>query len=870
MKKAISNQLRRLSVILALLGMTLGILFPLNSVQRVSASEKTFATVEVQKPDAAMVEKKLGGVPVYFEENRGQQDKRVKYFTRGGGTEMFLTATEAVYVLRSQKSDVQSPKSEIENPLERIENLKSETENQKSTAVYMRLAGANEEANFAAAQPLEHKTNYFKGAESDWLTGISNFQRITAENIYEGVDIVWQGKEQGNVQYDFVVKPNADPKAIAWEIEGAENVSIDADGSLVIETELGVMKQSKPFTYQETEGVKSEVGSNWTVVNGQEQLANDKGQRTFRVQYDVSNYDSSKPLTIDPTVNLSNLAFSTFLGGAGDDRGNAIAVDTMGNTYVTGSTTSTIFPTTPGSFDTTRNGDSDIFVTKLSASGSALVYSTYLGGTFDEFGYGIAVDSAGNAYVTGYTISADYPTVGAFQPSFGGSSDVIVTKLNASGAALVYSTYLGGTIDEIGNGIAVDAASNAYITGYTTSANYPTVGAFQPSSGGFLDVIATKLNASGSALVYSTYLGGGGSDIGYGMAVDSVGNAYISGFTNSANYPTASAFQTAIAGGDDAVVTKLNASGSTLVYSTYLGGINSDSAAGVAVDTAGNAYVSGYTFSPNYPTTFDAFQSTYAGSGDGIVTKLNASGSTLVYSTYLGGSSFEIGNGIAVDTTGNAYVTGYTQSTNYPISSAFQSANAGNADAIVTKLNASGTSLINSTYLGGSNLDVGNGIAVDASGNAYITGFSKDGATDYPATNEAFQSNNNGGDDAFVTKLGDFSITGKVIDPTGSPLSNVMIAMSGQISSNMITGVDGRFAFTDTTQSNAHTITATRSGYSINPALFNIASLTNNREQFCNFAIRLHGTKRNTYLCRKRNIKNGYRYNYKRWRNRTK
>ncbi len=752
MKNTISKQLRRLSVIIALFGMTFGILFPLNSVQRIAAAknlekfEQTSASRAIQKPDPNQIEKTLGGVPVYFEENRGQQDKRVKYMTRGGGTQMFLTATEAVYVLKSQNS---------------IDS--------KATALYMRLANANEEANFVATQPLEHRTNYFKGNESDWHTDIPNYQRITAENIYEGIDIIWQGKEQGSVQYDFVVAPNANPNVIAWEIEGASNVSIDKDGSLVIESEAGTMKQSKPFTFQETDGVKSEVGSQWKVV-GDQQMTNAKGQRTFHVEYDLSDYDSSKPLTIDPTVDLGNLAYSTFLGGQNGgssiDQGQAIAVDNSGNVYVTGYTQSSNFPTTAGTFDTTRNGGRDIFVTKLDVAGSSLIYSTLIGGGSDDGASGIAVDSSGNAYVTGRTQSsttAVFPTtVGAFDTSQNGLLDVFVTKLNSAGSSLIYSTLIGGVSDDEASGIAVDSSGNAFVAGYADfsfSINYPTTsGAFDTTHNQNRDVFVTKLDATGSSLLYSTLIGGSRNDLCYGIAMDSSGNAYVTGSTDSFNYPiTAGVFQPFLQGSDDVFVTKLNATGTSLVYSTYIGSNGIDGALAIAVDSSGSAFVTGFANFFNYPTTMGAFDTTLNGLGDVFVTKLNATGSLLIYSTFIGGSSFDAGYGIAVDSSGNAFVTGVTIfSIDYPTTAgAFDATHNGSQDVFVTKLDAAGSSLLYSTFIGGSSRDEGYGIAVDSSGNAFVTGAAYSGITAYPTTAGAFDTTYNGGSaDVFVTKLG--------------------------------------------------------------------------------------------------------------------
>jgi len=283
----------------------------------------------------------------------------------------------------------------------------------------------------------------------------------------------------------------------------------------------------------------------------------------------------------------------------------------------------------------------------------ALFYSTYLGGSIRDGGQGIAVDSAGNAYVTGLTNSPDFPTaVGAFQSTRAGGFDALVTKLNAVGSALVYSTYLGGSGDDYGLGIAVDAAGNASLTGYTNSPNFPTTpAAFQPAPGGSVDAFVTKLNSSGSALIYSTYLGGSGYDVGQGIALDSLGNAYVTGVTSSADFPTSvGAFQPTLAGSFNVFVTKLNLAGSApLLYSTYLGGNNDDRGFGVAVDSVGNAYVTGYTTSTDFPTTSGAFQTIYAGGSDGFVTKLNPGGSMpLLYSTYLGGSGLDIAQAIAV------------------------------------------------------------------------------------------------------------------------------------------------------------------------------------------------------------------------------
>ena len=338
----------------------------------------------------------------------------------------------------------------------------------------------------------------------------------------------------------------------------------------------------------------------------------------------------------------------------------------------------------------------DAFVTKLSAAGSTLVYSTYLGGSNIDQGFGITADGTGNAYVTGRTRSTNFPTANALQPTFGGGAfpyDAFVTKLNAAGSTLLYSTYLGGSGDDSGFGIAVDSAGNAYVTGDTSSTNFPTANALQPTLGGTADAFVTKLNAAGSTLLYSTYLGGSSGDQGLGIAVDSAGNAYVTGGTNSTNFPTVNALQPTTGDTADAFVTKLNAAGSTLLYSTYLGGSSGDQGYDIAVDSAGNAYVTGFTSSTNFPIA-NALQPTFGGgtiiySSDAFVTKLNAAGSTLLYSTYLGGRGDDWGRGIAADGTGNAYVTGDTYSTDFPTVNALQPAFGGGFtlnDAFVAKI----------------------------------------------------------------------------------------------------------------------------------------------------------------------------------------
>jgi len=598
----------------------------------------------------------------------------------------------------------------------------------------MKLRNANPAAKITGMDELAGTSNYFIGNDpAKWRTNVPTYAKVKYEGIYSGIDLVYYGNQR-QLEYDFIVAPGADPRRIAFDVRGAKRIRRDAHGDLVLKVGEGEIRWHKPVVYQGKDGARQEIAARYALID------------TNRVGFIVAKYDANKPLYIDPLI------YSTFLGGSQVDAGYGIAVDSGGNAYITGETHSTNFPTM-NPLQPAYGGSGDAFVTKINPAGSALVYSTYLGGSGQEIGYGIAVDSVGNAYVTGYTTSSDFPAMNPLQPANGGSGDAFVAKINPAGSALVYSTYLGGSQVEQGHGIAVDSAGNAYVTGYTSSTDFPTMNPLQPSYGGdYYDAFVAKINPVGSAFVYSTYLGGSQQDNGSGIAVDSAGNAYVTGGTNSTNFPTTpGAFQTICCG---AFVTKLNPSGSALVYSTYL---DNGGGSSIAVDSAGNAYVSGATDSTNFPITPGAFQTTYGGgSYDAFVSKLNPSGSALIYSTYIGGSGYDLGYGIAVDSVGNAYVTGHTYATNFPTTpGALKTVCTSDGcvdygDAFVTRLNPTGSALFYSTYLGGGNFDSGYGIAVDSAGNAYVTGGTD--SNDFPTKNPLLASKNLL-EDAFVSKF---------------------------------------------------------------------------------------------------------------------
>jgi len=677
-----------------------------------------------------------GMLPLSFEANQGQAERRVKFLSRGSGYTLLLTGDEAVLALRSRQSPVVS--GLLQKTITTDHGL------QTTDGLRLKLVGANRSPLVTGFDELPGKSNYFIGSDpAKWQTDVRTYAKVGYKSVYPGVDLVYYGNQR-QLEYDFVIAPGADPEAIALEIETGKSKSetrkskmrVDAGGDLVIEAEGGEVRFQKPVVYQPRGSLNLEFTiHNSELLNGRYVLAADN-----RVRFEVATYDPTEPLIIDPVM-----VYSTYIGGVGFDGGNGIAVDSSGNAFVTGRTASFDFPLAK-SFQAANHGspgEGTAFVTKLNAAGNALVYSTYLGGTFFEQGLGIAVDHHGRAYVTGSTGSPDFPTTpDAFQRTSGGRNDAFVTKLNARGNALIYSTYLGGSDDDSGTGIAVDGRGDAYVTGYTCSIDFPTARPLQGAngSGGCYDAFAARLNHNGSALIYSTYLGGSGWDFGNGIAIDRHGNAYVTGWTRSTDFPTANPIQgtsgDAAVGEGDAFVSKLDARGNALVYSTYLGGSLEDVGSSIAVDSSGSAYVTGFTNSANFPTA-NPLQGTLNGFENAFLAKVNAAGSAFVYSTYVGFA--QRGRGIAVDFSGNAYVTG--------------TGDASCGHVGVAELNAPGNGFLYSISFGGNDVDQVTGIAVDSSGNAYVTGFTFSG--DFPTVNPI--QTGHGGEpdsDAFVTKIG--------------------------------------------------------------------------------------------------------------------
>jgi hypothetical protein len=695
-----------------------------------------------------------GQLSLSFEANRGQVGKGVDFLARGAGYTLALSPTEAVFALTRRD------KNGLAASVRRETDAVSDSRPESSSAVLrMNLVGANGGASVEGLNELEGKVNYLIGKDATrWQTDIPTFGRVRYAEVYPGIDVVYYGNQK-QLEYDFVVAPGSEARAIALEFAGAERVEVEAaTGDLLLSMREAIVRQPKPFIYQEVAGVRRSVEGGYVL------------DEAGRVRFALGEYDAALPLVIDPV-----LVYSTYIGGNDSDEARDIAVDSSGNAYICGETASTNFPTV-SALDATFGGGQfagsrDAFVMKLNAAGTALVYSTYLGGSGDPVNtningddrcFGLAVDSAGNAYVAGETHSQDFPLANAIQATYGGGlSDAFLAKLNADGSALVFSTFIGGDIFDAGGAVALDSANNIYITGRTTSSNFPTLNPFQASySGGpGADAFVTKVNAAGTALVYSTYLGGnggGGFENGAGIAVDSAGSAYVTGQTSSTNFPTLNPVQAAFGGGTpdgDAFVTKLNTAGTALVYSTYLGGSDNDTGQDIAVDSSGNAHIAGSTFSSNFPQA-NAFDSMFSGTQDGFVVKLSATGTAFVYSTYFGGSGSDATNDIALDSSGNTYVVGGTNSTDLPTVNPIQGTNGGGAaDAFATKFNPAGTALLFSTYFGGSGFDRANTLALDSAGSIYVAGITI--STDFPTLSPIQATNGGGSQDGFVIKISD-------------------------------------------------------------------------------------------------------------------
>jgi Beta-propeller repeat len=629
-------------------------------------------------------------LPLSFERNVGQADPRVRFLAHGLAGAVYLTRSEAVIVpTRSGSAEPDAG----------------------ANAMRMTLVGANPHPRVSGADVLPGTVNYLVGARrADWHTSVSTYGQVVYHSVYPGIDLRYHGAE-GRLEYDFDLGAGADPARIAIDLGGAREMRIDHAGNLWVTLGDRTIEERRPDIYQV-------LGGRRVIVRGGYRLL---GRR--RVGFALARYDPARPLVIDPTI-----VYSEQLVGSAPGEALGIAVDAAGDTYVTGETSSANFPTAHPLQAQPKGTNQSAFVAKLNPAG-ALVYATYLGGSAYTDGRGIAVDRAGDAYVTGATNSTNFPTTRhAFQTSYGGGPfDAFVTKLSPTGRRLVYSTFLGSTHYDEGNAIAVDAEGRAVVTGKTVSPDFPLRYHLSPITTG--GAFVTKFNRAGTGLVSSTVFGGNGpgnhADTGFGIALDPHGDVYVTGETNDPGFPILNAFQPTLAGGGNAFVIKIDAAMTQVIYDTYLGGSGEDIGRAIAADSDGDAYVTGQTTSPNFPTV-NALQTSNASAGpegaNAFVTKINPTGSALVYSTYLGGSDDDGAFGIAVDRSQNVYLAGQASSPHFPLVSPIQGTLLGPSDAFLTEIDGSGSFIRFSTYFGGSGTDAALAVALDRTGAVHFAG----------------------------------------------------------------------------------------------------------------------------------------------------
>jgi hypothetical protein len=771
---------RSLLIVTGLFGLAVGLSsathYDHRADHRSAASELTNAASFARQPELLAA---YGKLPLDFEQNQGQTDSRVKFLARGNGYTLFLTGTDATLRLdaTSASPKKQSDRYGVFPPV----SSKSPSEERKSAILRLTLEGSNHRPGVSGIEPQPGRSNYFIGNKPEqWHRNVPHYARVKYGNVYPGIDLIYYGN-QGQLESDYVVAPGADPARIALHIDGAKDLKLDGQGNLVLSTAGGDLSLHQPIAYQENAGRRKPVDAHYVL----------RGSRSVGIR--IASYDSRQRLIIDPVV-----VYSTYLGGslggAAKDTAFAIAVDANGNAYVTGFTQSTNFPVkTPlpnqGTFISTVSQGQESFVTKMNPTGTGLVYSTYLGGTgsgVSDAGNGIAVDSSGDAFVVGTTVAADFPlTPGtaylSTPPNTGGFA--YLTKIDPTGTTLLYSTFLGGNGSDSAHAIAVDANGLAYLTGVTTSTNFPTIngipnsgttcssGAVSTGSDAWVSKFDTTKTGTGS-LVYSTLLGGSCGQAGNAIAVDASGIAYVGGITTSTDFPTLNGFQTnnAAGNGGNAFLMKIDTKqigSSALLYSTLLGGTGTspgggDLVHGLALGPGLNVFITGTTGSQDFPTTAGAFQfnqpSPPSLSKSAFVARFDTTKSgaaSRIYSSYLGGSGFTVGLGIVVDSQNNAYVTGNTSSNDFPFTAGAPQTTLKGQNTFVSVFNPTGTGLIFSSFWGGEASDVSFGMAIDQANppNIYIAGSTSSGTFPLAPNLGAFQTVKGGLQDAFVAKF---------------------------------------------------------------------------------------------------------------------
>ncbi len=716
-----------------------------------------------------LLAQEYGALPLFFIPNMGQVDPKIKYIEKGQHRTTHFTREGVSLYLSGGRSAFTRSES---------------TSSQVTALIKLTPLGANVDPVIVSENRQPGRVNVFVGDDPrKWHSNLSTYRALKYENVYKGIDIRFYGNNR-QLEYDVILQPGADPNVVQFAYEGVEGLELTNTGDLEILLKEGKLTQKKPYIYQEIEGKRVEVEGIFKLnTSNPARRKQDNKQTIHQFGFEVASYNPKYVLVIDPVLD-----YSSYLGGANaSDSGVDIAVDREGNAYVLGSTLSSDFPT-QSPFQSALSGESDVFITKINPSGTALIYATFLGGGNADTASGIAVDASGNVFITGVTSSTNFPTLLPIQAIAPKGSNAFVSKLNATGSQLLYSTYLGGDAFDRAGDIAIDPGGNAFITGETNSLNFPTtVSAIQKNHttpDGFFDAFVSKINPAGSALVYSTYLGGTGNDYARGIVVDWAGNAVVAGETSSTNFPTAAPLKAGYNGGNtDLFISKINEAGTELIFSTYFGGSEGEELGGIATDSGGNVYLTGRTLSGNFPTFFP-IQAKKKENWDLFVSKIRFNGASLLYSTYLGGNALEKGHAIAVDPEGNAYLVGESSSSDFPVLNAIQGSYGGGAsDIVLVKINANGDQLLYATYLGGSQRDVAYGITVDRFGSVYMTGETR--SLNFPVVSRPIQAYSGQGD-GFVAKISDprpgpnITVTDSIvpIDDLLIPFGNVETGMT--------------------------------------------------------------------------------------------
>ena len=660
-------------------------------------------------------------LPLIFETNRGQAEADVRFVGRANDFALLLKPNEAVLSLRKPK--------QIKARGAAPNATRLNGESSASHLLSMKLEGANPTPLVSGEEAQEVRANYFIGNDpANWIRGVETYSRVLYSGVYRGVDLVFYGNER-RLEYDFTVAPGADPREIRLRFDGADDLELSAEGALILHTAAGALRHEQPVAYQESNGSRLRVPAQFKRLDD------------VTIGFEVGEYDPAQPLVIDPI-----LVYSTYVGGSDDDSCRGIVVDALGNAYLVGDSFSSNF------LRQASPTNSDVFVGKLSINGLLLTYA-FFGGSNNDSATGLAVDASG-IYMCGSTESPDFPVFNSIGLALNGASDAFVVKLTPAFDQFFYSSLVGGSGEEAGVGIAADITGNVYITGRTSSPDYPTFGAIQPVyGGGDSDAFVSKLMPDGKSLVYSTFLGGSATENASGksgMSIDELGNAYVTGDTQSTDFPTSNALRTTKNGSpssSDGFAAKIDPSGFNFVYATYIGGSEDDFAFAVGADQAGSAYVTGRTKSTSF-TGSTATRPTTA-TTDAFVAKLNAAGSEISYLTFVGGNNGdESGNAIAVDSSGNALIAGSAGDA-APTVNAIQSFLRGDGDAFVARLGQSGAVTF-SSYLGGSNEDTALAVGLDGDGAIYLAGFTS--STDL-LTATPLVRKNAGGRDIFIAKM---------------------------------------------------------------------------------------------------------------------